>query len=176
MKCILWNGVFSAIWNNKDVTAISDSSPPNVNFWAQEEQCLLFVSHPAAVTPYGEQGAKDVNNQIAGCWPQTDGVHTKGTNQWAQTPASSHTEESAKFLTWDIWFSLINNNDVCWCSGFLPLAASFYITWLLSLPPKNSFLRITWDAVYQAWSPKSFHQGKHNCQCLGGDYLSWQYQ
>ena len=149
VKCILWNGVFSAIWNNKDVMAISDSSPPNVNFWAQEEQCLLFVSHPAAVTPYGEQGAKDVNNQIAGCWPQTDGVHTKGTNQWAQTPASSHTEESAKFLTWDIWFSLINNNDVCWCSGFLPLAASFYITWLLSLPPKNSFLRITWDAVSQ---------------------------
>ena len=33
---------------------------------ALEQQYLLSVSHGAATTPYGEQGNKDVNNQITG--------------------------------------------------------------------------------------------------------------
>ena len=31
---------------------------------------------------------------------------------------------------------------------------------------------VTWDAqVYWAWSPKNFHQIKHNSQLLGGHYF-----
>ena len=38
---LLWNGVFPVTSINMTVIAIRDSGPPNVNFWAQEEQCLL---------------------------------------------------------------------------------------------------------------------------------------
>ena len=56
----------------------------------------------------------------------------------------------------------------------LPLVANFYITWLLPQLPWSSFLRVTWDAVFWAWSPKYSHQIKHNSQLLGCDYfLSW---
>lgn len=46
----LWNGVLSAISVHKDVTAISDLGPPNVNFWApraskKDEQCQLSGNH-----------------------------------------------------------------------------------------------------------------------------------
>ena len=41
LELYLRNGVFSDILLNKDVAAIRDASPPNVNFWAQAEQCLV---------------------------------------------------------------------------------------------------------------------------------------
>ena len=56
------------------MSAILDSGPPNVNFWAQEQQQLLSGSHGAATTswatPYDEQGTKDVNNQTADAGPR----------------------------------------------------------------------------------------------------------
>ena len=79
----LWNGVFTAITINKDVTVIRDSGPPKVNFWAQEEQCLLSFSHQAAAPIFSSchclwcQGTKYMNNQIAGCWPQIAEMHMK---------------------------------------------------------------------------------------------------
>ena len=77
----MWNGIFTAITVNKDVTVIRDSGPPNVNFWAQEEQCLLSFTHQAAapifsqLPLYGGQGTKYMNNQIARCWPQIAEMH-----------------------------------------------------------------------------------------------------
>ena len=47
---LLWNGVFPVTSINKNVTAIRDSGPPNVNLWAQEEQCLLSGAHPTVST------------------------------------------------------------------------------------------------------------------------------
>lgn len=64
----LRNGVFSDILLNKDVAAIRDSNPPNVNFWAQAEQWL--VSNKLDTTPYSDWGTKAVNNQITACWPR----------------------------------------------------------------------------------------------------------
>ena len=51
-------------------------------------------------------------------------------------------------LTWDIWFS------------FTIIFYALYgqTTWLLLLPPRNYSLRVTWDTVCWAWSPK------HSCQ------------
>ena len=58
----------------------------------------------------------------------------------------------------------------------LPFAANFYITWLLPPPPGSSSLRVTWDAVFWAWSPKNFHRMKHNSQLLSSDhFLSQQW-
>ena len=39
------------------------------------------------------------------------------------------------------------------------------------LSPPNSFLRVTWDAVFQACSPKNSHWIKHNSQLRGCDYF-----
>ena len=66
-------------------------------------------------------------------------------------------------LTWDIWFSLINNNLLAFRLTY-PLLQNFYITWLLSSPPWSSFHKVTWPAVCQVWSPKNSHWIKRNSQ------------
>ena len=73
-------------------------------------------------------------------------------------------------LTWDIWFSLINNNLLMFRLT-CPLLQNFYITWLLSFPPWSSSLRVTWDFVSWAWSPKNSHWIKHSSQPLGCEYF-----
>ena len=78
-------------------------------------------------------------------------------------------------LTWDIWFSLINNNFLIFRLPAL-LWWNFYITWLLPLLPYSSSLRVTWDAVYWAWSPQNSQRIKYNSQLLGCEYfLSWHW-
>ena len=97
----LWNGVFPAISINKDVTAISDFSLSNVNFWDLEEQCHLSaaISHPTShphkcwaagggwvghvrkwqpghVRPSLQWAAS--KGYRAGCWSQTAETHMKG--------------------------------------------------------------------------------------------------
>ena len=62
-------------------------------------------------------------------------------------------------LTWDIWFSIINNH--LWHSDRLPVVANFYITWLLPPAPWSSSLGATWDVASGAWSPKNAHRIKH---------------
>ena len=39
------------------------------------------------------------------------------------------------------------------------------------LPPWSSYLKVTWDAVSRAWSPKNSHQIKHYSQLLCCDYF-----
>jgi len=44
------------------------------------------------------------------------------------------------------------------------------------LPPQSSSLRVTWDAVSIAWSPKNSRWIKHNSQLSGcGYFWSWYY-
>ena len=38
-------------------------------------------------------------------------------------------------------------------------------------PPRSSSLRVSWDTVVQAWSPKNFHRIKYNSQLLGLEYF-----
>ena len=45
------------------------------------------------------------------------------------------------------------------------------MTWLLPSPPRSSSLRVLWDAVSWAWSPKNSHRMEHNSQLLGCDCL-----
>ena len=49
-------------------------------------------------------------------------------------------------LTWDIWFSLINNNFIFRLPS---LSGKTYITWLYPLPSWSSSLRVPWDAASQ---------------------------
>ena len=69
-------------------------------------------------------------------------------------------------LTWDIWFSFINNNLLIFSTTYSLLQNS-YITWFPPSPPRSSFLRVTWDAASWAWNPKNSRQIKHNSQRLG---------
>ena len=61
----LWNGIFTAITVNKDVTVIRDSGPPNVNFWAQEEQCLLSFTHQAAAPVFSQLPLSMVGKELS---------------------------------------------------------------------------------------------------------------
>ena len=60
--CILWSGVFPAISVNKEVTAIVilglQISEPRRH--PKRETVPLIQQLPAAATPYGDQGTKDV--------------------------------------------------------------------------------------------------------------------
>ena len=53
----------------------------------------------------------------------------------------------------------------------LHLPIYFCITWLLPLPPWNSSLRATWDAVSLAWSPETSFRIKSNPQFLDCMYF-----
>ena len=72
---------------------------------------------------------------------------------------------------WDIWFSLIYSKtfdvQTTW-----PMLRNFYTTWLLPSSPQSSSLKVTWDAVSGAQSPKNHHQIKRNSQCLGCEQFS----
>ena len=48
---------------------------------------------------------------------------------------------------------------------------NFSITWLFPLSPWSNSLKITWDAAFQAWSPKNSCQMKHSSQLLGCEYF-----
>ena len=75
---------------------------------------------------------------------------------WAQTLASPHTEKNTKFLNLR-YLVFFNSQKYFWCSDYLPFVTNFCIIWLLPLPPQRSSLRVTWDAVSKAWSPKNSH-------------------
>ena len=48
--------------------------------------------------------------KMEGSWPQDRWDAWTEWFQWTQTLAPSHTEQSANFLPWDIWFSLLHKN------------------------------------------------------------------
>ena len=94
------------------------------------EGLLLSKSHQAAAAPYGcgmwkhrmlAPGSWDVEDRNdfseARCWPLP--IHRRALN----------------FLTWDIWFSLINNS--LWFQT-APFVAKFCVTYLLPPPFRSS--------------------------------------
>ena len=91
--------------------------------------------------------------------------------------ASSHTKKSTKFLNM-VYLFFFNSQKYFWHSDYLPFSCKFLHN-LAPHPcphhPQSSSLRVTWDAISWAWSPKNSHWVKHNSQLLGCDYfLSWQ--
>ena len=68
--------------------------------------------------------------------------HDFATKQLQQIHASSHHRKAPNSLTWDIWFSLINNNH--FIVRLLPFAVKLCITWLLPSPLlSNSLCHLT---------------------------------
>ena len=95
---------FLAKLANKDVTVISDSSPPNVNFWALRRPRKNNTSDPTAIRlqPLPMVNSEELRMWInTRYWPPIGETHMKG--MISVSPALIS-------LTSDIWFPLINNN------------------------------------------------------------------
>ena len=106
----------------------------------QEGEYLPSSSYQTAATPYGEpQGTQDVKTRYC---PQIAKVHFTGMISVSPDSYIFSYTETLNSLSWVIWFSLINSK--LWMLR-LPelLLQNLYITWLLSLPPQSSPLRIT---------------------------------
>lgn len=103
---------------------------------------------------------------ISGHWLQIAEVYQSEWCQWTR-PVSSHDIKSAKFLNWDIWFSLINNHLLT----LRPLALHYKTSIYPDLPPHSPALPLP---SKQSWvtemlslgpeSPKNSHWIKCNAQ------------
>ena len=60
---------------------------------------------------------------------------------------------------------------IFWCSDYLPFLGKLLYTLALSSSLQSSSLRVTWDAISQAWSPKNSRWVKHNSQFRGCEYF-----
>lgn len=156
---------------NKAVTVISDSSPPGQ--LGRRRIPAPSGRIQAAAPPYSEHwGTWDAKN--TGYWPQLAEMHMKETIAVSPDSASSHTLKSPmhrKALNSLRYLVSFNSQQYFWCSDYLPSVTNFNITWLLPSPSWGSSLRVTWDAVSWAWSPKNCHQIKPNSQLLGSDFF-----
>ena len=111
---------FLPYWWARNVTAISDSSPPKVNesslkgiqclwscrcchtpWWlmrswreAMQEAAIHHICHPLRWT-----GIKDINNQETRFGPRLLRCRGKEWIQWAQRLASFHTQRNARYLS-----------------------------------------------------------------------------
>ena len=127
--------------------------------------------HHTAATPYSEPwGSLGYGGKNGILAPESWGMYQR--NDFTE-PRLLHLPMHRKgltSLTWNIWFSLIIFNAQINAQITCPLLQNFFITWLLPSSPWGSSLRVTWDAVSRAWSPKKSHQIKHNSQLLGCKY------
>ena len=76
----LWtlrNGIFSAISVNKDVTGISNCSPPLSKGIQEGEEDLLYSSHQTRASPYNELWGKEAQDVRTGYWSQIAEIHMK---------------------------------------------------------------------------------------------------
>ena len=169
----LWDGLFPAISMNREVTAIRDSGPPDVNFWALEElpatqqPCWCWLLSLPVVSR--DLRIWIIKSQYAGprWWDANERNQFSKPRLWLLPICR---KAGLNSLTWDTWF--IHNHLLLF--RLLAPAASFCITWLLPHPHPHSWnrsLRVTWDAVSQTWSSQNSHQRKHNSQLLGCDHL-----
>ena len=154
---VLRNRISPAVSVNKDVTVISDHSPPT---WAGEpkgtqegEEYLPSSSHQTTATPYGESwGRKLRKRKHRKLAPYSRGAYQR--NDFSE-PRLLHLlifRKAFNSLMWDIWFSLIYKKSF-WHLYYLSLLQNLLTTWLLPLLPWISSLWVTWDA----WSPKNSH-------------------
>ena len=111
------NGAFPALSINKDVSVISNSRPPNVNFWAlraprkDKKICVIWL-------PLGCSHSLRWAPSNSGC----EKHRTLAPDGWDSYERNDFTEprllylpihrKALNSLTWDVWFSLINNNPL----------------------------------------------------------------
>ena len=119
---------------------------------------------PPMVSPEETQDVK-TQNVLGEC------EHIKGMIQEA-TVAFSHTKKNTEFLSlrYLVFFSLTTTFDIQTTWFLLP---NFYKTWVLSLPPRSSSLKVTWDATSLAWSLKNSHPIKPTPVFLPGESQGW---
>ena len=97
----LRNGVSPAISINKDITAVSDSGPPDVTCWAcsvlrkTNTVDLAPIRLPLLPTVSKEQGCEEIKS---GCWLWLAEMHMKGIVSVSPSLASSNTQKWVKFL------------------------------------------------------------------------------
>ena len=112
---LMRNGVFPAISVNKDAIVFSDSGPPNVNSWAlralktEKSACTIWQQLGCSHSLWWalrNSGWEKCRILAPDSW---DAYKTKHFNE----PGLSHLpihRKALNSLTWNIWFSLINNN------------------------------------------------------------------
>ena len=99
--------------NKLDVRIIRDSRPPNVNFWAQRAPRKINICYAAAIS----------HSQGEPCWACGDVKKTRKKLLIAEMHLKGMISVSLRsciffpthrkvlnLITWDFWFSLINNN------------------------------------------------------------------
>ena len=95
-------------------------------------------------------------------------VHIKGMISGSQDSNFRIYRKVLNSLTWDLTFF---NNHLFDVQVTCPLLQKFYITWLLPLPPGNSFHRVILDVISRVLSPKNSHWITPNFQTLGFEYF-----
>ena len=107
--------------------------------------------------------------KMEGSWPQDRWDAWTEWFQWTQTLAPSHTEQSANFLPWDIWFSLLHKNTFEVPTTCLYCKLLYNLTPPLPPPPSSLEHFSQGDLKYCLLNS---HQIKHNSQHLGcGTFL-----
>ena len=90
--------------------------------------------------------------------------------QWAQPLSSpSYTEKCQ--ISWDTWFSLINNNPLIFRLPVPRCRLLYNLTPTLSPTSSEHLCQGYSESVSQAWRPKNSHQIERNSQVLGCDYF-----
>ena len=79
--------------------------------------------------------------------------------------------KTPNFVTWDIWFSLINSDILMFWLPVLWLQKILYMLVPPFLLQNNSGITVIWDAVSCGSSPQKIHWVKHNSQLLGCAFL-----
>ena len=114
------------------VTATSKGGPVSPEGTQEGNKYLPSSSSQIAATP-------DLRTLAPESWDTVEGMISVSPDL-----ASSHTEKNAKFLNWDIWFSVIKNNllfllpALCCKTPMYPAPP-----W----PPQSSLLRVTGDVT-----------------------------
>ena len=149
----LKNGFFSVLSANKDVIVISDSSPPGQLGYLL---CLtLSDCSPSLQWALRNSGCEKHRILAPDSWDVFE------SNDCSE-PRLLHLPIHRKALDPLRYLIFFNSKKYFGCSDCLPFVADLYMIWLLPSLPWGSSLRVTWDAVSQAWSPESSHQIKCN--------------
>ena len=152
MSLLMRNGIFLAILVNKDVTAISDSSPPGHS--GRRRIPELCGNHQAAVTPDREPWrTQDIKNCRI-LTPDSWDAHER--NDFSE-PRLLHLPIYRKALNSLSYLNFFNSQKYFWCSDYPLFVASFYITWLLtSSPPHPTLSKEQFSQGYLKMLPTKF--------------------
>ena len=104
---LLRNGVFLALSVNKDATVINNRCPPceprSPKVAKEGKEQLPSCSHQTASTPYGEPQGRSGCENTGPRWVRNDISESR----LVHLPIC---RKALNPLTWEIWFSLINDN------------------------------------------------------------------